>query len=102
MPETPCLSAILIGPPKAGKSTLGKLVAPYPNVFLLMPEPDPQASTRILLERLAVEVLIDDKIEVMERLVHHPAHFFLARAVIYTSGKTPEQTCEEIISLITE
>ena len=51
---------ILIGPTKAGKSTL----APH--------------------------------------FVKHPSNYRLAKAIVYTEGKTPEQSADEILALRTE
>jgi hypothetical protein len=81
-----------------------KALAPYPNVILLLPSPDLDDSARILNERftelLASEVgEVDPRLlEVNAQFVRHPSNFALAKMIIYTNNKTPDQTCAEILS----
>jgi hypothetical protein len=78
-------------------------LAPYPNTILLLPSPDLDESVRVLNARftqlLADEVgEVDPRLlELNEQFVRHPSNFALAKMVVYTNGKTPEQTCDEVI-----
>ncbi len=77
--------------------------APYPHVILLLPSPDLDESTRILNERFS-ELLqrevghVDATMLAQnEHFVKHPSNHRLAKWVVYTAGKTPEDTCAEIL-----
>ncbi len=78
-------------------------LAPYPYVFLLLPSPDPNESVRVLNERFA-QLLAEEVGEVDPRLldmneqfIRHPSNYRLAKKIIYTNGKTPSETCAEIV-----
>lgn len=76
---------------------------PYPNVILLLPSPDLDASVRILQERFASMIGWDgiaDGVSLHEHFVKHPSNHALAKHVVYTEGKTPEATCADILRLI--
>jgi len=85
-----------------------KALAPYEHVILLRPSPDDEVSVRVLNERMArllreegqPEELIPEILAANETFVMHPANGRLAKQVVYTEGKTPEETCEEIMGLI--
>jgi hypothetical protein len=81
-------------------------LAQYPNVVLLLPSPDPDESATILNERFS-RLLAEELGEVDPRLldvnaqfVRHPSNFTLAKIVVYTNNKTPDETCDEIIRQI--
>ena len=81
-------------------------LAAYPFVFLLLPSPDSDESVKILNNRFA-QMLAEEGIEadsrileVNERFVKHPSNALLAKITIYTEGKTPEETCAEILQHI--
>ena len=78
-----------------------RALAPYPNVFLILPSPDPQESIRILNERLAAEG-VRFNFDFSAHFVKHPSNYRLAKAIVYTEGKTPEQTADEILALRTK
>jgi shikimate kinase len=63
---------ILIGPISAGKSTLSKLIA----------------------EKLGIPCRRMDQVRIRY-------YYDLAKHIVYTEGKTPEETCAEIIEIIT-
>ncbi len=44
--------------------------------------------------------MIPEVLAANETFVRHPANGRLAKQVVYTEGKTPEETCEEIVELI--
>lgn len=69
---------------------------PYNNVVLLLPSPNLNESVQILKERN--EGIHDTIHEINEHFVRHPANSQLAKFTVYTQGKTPEETCEEIIN----
>lgn len=71
---------------------------PYPNVVLLLPSPDLNESIRILNERN--RDLPDDIRNTNEYFIRHPSNYKLAKFVVYTQAKTPEETCEEILQLV--
>lgn len=69
-----------------------RALAPYPHVVLLQPSPDPEEAIAFLAPRVGSELE-----GVNKSYIRHPANRELARAVIYTMGKTPQQTCEEVL-----
>lgn len=78
-------------------------LAPYPNVVLLLPSSDVDESIAILRARLT-PMLIESGKEFTEELfelnqyfVRHPSNHRLARLVIYTKDKTPENICNELV-----
>jgi deoxyadenosine/deoxycytidine kinase len=73
-----------------------RALAPFPNVFLLLPSPDPAASIRILLERPRSTL---HGVDANRHFLEHPSNRELAGHIVYTAGRTPEQTCDEILRL---
>jgi shikimate kinase len=73
-------------------------LAPYPHVILLLPSPDPAESLAILTERLRAEdpELSPDIIQVNELFLRHRSNYDLAKHIVYTKGKLPQETCDEI------
>lgn len=86
-----------------------KAFAPYRNIVLLLPSPDLDASTRIVKERMAARnghttlrrvlagLYAETGNDYEELYVKHHSNFQLARVVVYTEGKSPEETRDEII-----
>jgi shikimate kinase len=79
-----------------------RALAPVEYVILLLPSPDPDESTRVLNARFR-ELLdrevgqVDEKLLALnEHFVRHPSNRRLAKLVVYTGGKTAEETAEEI------
>jgi shikimate kinase len=70
-------------------------LAPFRHVVLLLPSPDVDASIRILRERGNWEVESD--FDFRAHFVTHPSNHELAKHVVFTEGKTPEETCDEIL-----
>jgi len=76
---------------------------PYPNVILLLPSPNLDESAAILNDRFEKLVLkevghVDPTLfEVNTQFVKHPSNHKLAKIVVYTNGKTPDETCAEIL-----
>lgn len=84
-------------------SRVERAMAPHPNLILLLPSPDLDKSTEILNARFG-ELLMreigkvdEELLKVNEHFVKHASNHKLARIVVYTEGKTPAETCEEIL-----
>jgi shikimate kinase len=79
---------------------------PLPHVFLLMPSIDQERSIHICNQRFSDLLLeevgeVDDRLlELNEHYVRHPSNRLLAKYVIYTEGKKPNQICSVIIGLL--
>lgn len=71
------------------------ILAPYPNVVLLLPSPDLDEAIAILRARTPFKV---GDVPFTRYLVTHPAFPLLATQVVYTEGKTPAAICEELLS----
>lgn len=74
-------------------------LAPYPHVVLLLPSPDLAESRRILAER-DPSPPADLHFDILTRMLTHPTYTDLAKIKVYTAGRTPEQTCEEILQRV--
>ena len=83
-------------------------LAPYPYVILLLPSPDLEESIKIVNERFVQgaeaegETISDEVLMINAHFVKHPSNQKLAKLIVYTNGKTPEETCDEIVSAITK
>lgn len=81
-----------------------KALAPFPYVILLLPSPDLDESVTIVNARFAMKVnkdvseVGDDVLLLNEQFVKHPSNHLLAKRVIYTKDKTPQETCAEIVA----
>ena len=71
---------------------------PYANVVLLLPSPDLEESVRILRTREDWDGMADG-FDFQEHYVKHPSNYRLAKHTVYTKGKTPAETCDEIIAV---
>ena len=76
-----------------------EVLAPYPNVILLLPSPDADESIALLHERENQRIGING-VELHRYLLEHPANRTLATHTVYTQGQTPEQTCDAILALL--
>ncbi len=75
-----------------------QVMAPYPNVILLLPSPDVDTSLSILTERNGDPS--EGQRFVNEHLLKHPSNFKLAKFTVYTKSQTPAETCHEILRLV--
>ncbi len=75
----------------------GQILAPYDNVVLVLPSPDVAESVRILHARRPLAP--DRGVDLHAYAVSHPANHALAKLVVYTQGKTPEETRDAILAL---
>jgi hypothetical protein len=72
------------------------LLRPYENVFLLFPSEDKDESLDILMKRYEEPLHIGTA----RYLVFHESYFDLSKYQIYTKEKTPEDSAEEILSIL--
>jgi shikimate kinase len=72
-----------------------QVMAPHPNVVLLLPSPDPDESLRILHERQSNPH--PEAVTMNEQFVRNPSNRQLAKIIIYTNDNSPEETCQEIV-----
>ncbi len=71
------------------------VLAPYKNIVLILPAPDLDEAVQILRERKGESVA--DGFDLNEHFVKHHSNHDLAKFVVYTKGKTSEETCDEIL-----
>ncbi|MCB8951662.1 MAG: shikimate kinase [Ardenticatenales bacterium] len=73
----------------------------YDHVILILPSPDAQRSIEILNERTQDLVgSFGQGFDWNTYFVQHPANRKLAKFVVYTEGKSPEETRDEILDLV--
>lgn len=77
-------------------SRIQALLAPYPNVVLLLPSPDLDESVAILEERNTPKI---GDVPLTRYLVTHPAFRTMATHVVYTHDRTPEEISAAIAIL---
>jgi hypothetical protein len=82
-----------------------QLLAPYRNVVLILPSPDLDESAAILRERTSQIAWLNNirrqnGFDMNERFLRHHSNFDLAKYIVYTKGKTPPETRDEILSLV--
>ncbi len=71
---------------------------PYPHVALLLPSADLDESISILNERN--DYVPDGTPNINESFVRHPSNYQLAKLTVYTKGKTPTESCSEVLKRI--
>jgi hypothetical protein len=80
-----------------------RAISPCPNVILLLPSADLDRSVRLLRERCLSERgsnWIQNGYDFIEHWVKDSCNHDLATLTIFTEGKTPAETCEEIVARI--
>ena len=76
------------------------------HIILLLPSPDLDQSAKILTQRFTelqlreVGRVDEELLRLNEYYIHHPSNQKLAKKVFYTEGKTPPETCQEIVDWI--
>jgi hypothetical protein len=70
-------------------------LAPFPNVVLVLPSPDPTETARVLRARRPRSAAED--FDLAAYAATHPANRLLARRVVYTEGRGPEATCDALL-----
>lgn len=73
-------------------------LAPYANVFLILPSPDLNESYHVLSERLAREP-VELNFDFIAHFLQHPANYELARHIVYTNGRSANECRDLIIRL---
>jgi len=72
-----------------------RALAPHPNVILVLPSADLATSLEVLRERRPS--LRDTIPDINEHFITHRSNYELAKSIVYTDGRTPEDTCTEIL-----
>ncbi|NJL45574.1 MAG: hypothetical protein HC922_07275 [Leptolyngbyaceae cyanobacterium SM2_3_12] len=65
---------------------------------MLLPSPDLEESLQILNQRQGY--VSDGNFNINEHFLRHPSNYELAKFMVYTKGKTPAETCRELLDLI--
>ncbi|HEU4321569.1 MAG TPA: hypothetical protein VFS21_00335 [Roseiflexaceae bacterium] len=74
-------------------------LAPYRNVILVMPSPDPDTASTILDAR-DTNPPPDLNFDFRAHSLHHHGYYDLAKHTIYTGGKQPQACCDEILRIV--
>jgi shikimate kinase len=77
------------------QARVNQALAPFGNVVLLLPTSDIRESLAILKQRQKPEHLNPD---LNELFLSDSRYFDLAKLVVYTQGKSADETCDEIIA----
>ena len=85
-----------------------KELEPYKNVILLLPSENNEESINLLNSRMEEKEYkeyfqiagINDRINLNKHFIEHPSNKSIAKHIFYTKGKSPEQTCNEIIDTL--
>jgi hypothetical protein len=73
-------------------------LAAYRNVFLILPSADRMESLQILRAR-DEEPPLDLNFDFNAHFLVHPGYYALAKFTVYTQGRTPAESCAEILTL---
>ncbi|MGD2159175.1 MAG: hypothetical protein PVG14_19750 [Anaerolineales bacterium] len=78
-----------------------KALTLYPNIILLLPSPDVDESARILNERTRdLTGSFGQGFNWHEYFLGQETYYKLAKYIVYSHGKTPDETCDEIMDLV--
>lgn len=72
-------------------------LAPYPYIFLLVPSADVAESVQILAGR---DEAGQQLANVNEHFLRHHSNYDLAKFIIYTKGKSPDEICDELLAIL--
>ena len=97
-PGTRCTGTRLRSPARAA-------LAPYRNVVLLLPSPDLDESAAVLRARTSGIAWLErireqNGFDLNERFLRHRSNFDLAKHIVYTQNKSPQETRDEILKLL--
>ena len=87
---------IATDPPRATR--VRAILAPYPNVILLLPTPHVDESVHVLAERLTG--YLPDHFPLQTHVQQHFGTQDLAKMVVYTHTKAPETIRDEIVGFL--
>ncbi len=76
-----------------------RALTPYRNVILLLPSSDNAESLRILNER-DTDPPTDLNFDFNAHFLDQHSYYDLAKFTVYTNGKTPDETCAEVLDLV--
>ncbi len=79
------------------RQRIHKALEPYNQIFLLMPTPHVEESLGILRER---NELAEDEFDFNSLYFKERTFWDIAKHIVYTQGKTPEQTAAEIVTIV--
>jgi shikimate kinase len=88
-----------IAPDPKKQETIKKALAPYEHIFLLMPTPNPEESIQILRRRNQIPDDVPD-FNALYFQGGNRTFWEIAKHVLYTNGKTPEETRDEVLRLL--
>lgn len=72
-----------------------ELLVPYPHVVLLVPSPNQEESIQILHAHDYYDS--EGQRQVNEHFIRHHSNYDLAKHIVYTKNKKPDQVCDEIV-----
>ncbi|WP_347242460.1 shikimate kinase [Nostoc sp. FACHB-888] len=75
-----------------------QVLEPYINVVLILSSPDLEESIQILNERNSG--IVSNGFDLNEHFIKHHSNYDLAKFVVYTKGKLPEETGDEILKIV--
>jgi shikimate kinase len=75
-----------------------QVLAPHPNVVLVLPSRDVAISLSVLRDRRPS--LRDITPDINEHFLTHRSNYELAKLIVYTAGRTAEDTCLEILERV--
>jgi shikimate kinase len=75
-----------------------QVLEPYINVVLILPSPDLEESIQILNERNGG--IVSNGFDLNEHFLKHHSNYDLAKFFVYTKGKLPEETRDEILKIV--
>jgi adenylate kinase family enzyme len=82
------------------REQIKRALAPFANVIRLLPSPDPEKSIQVLQQRGSHLVGVNGQdFNWSAFFVNHRQNQRLAKYEVYTEGKTPAESCAEIIAL---
>lgn len=76
-----------------------RVLAPYPNIFLILPSPNKEESLQILKDR-DTSPPSDMNFDLTRHFMERSDYYNLAKHTVFTKGKSEEETRDEIISLL--
>ncbi|MFH1121381.1 MAG: shikimate kinase [Bacteroidota bacterium] len=74
-----------------------KVLNPYRNIVLLIPSADKEETLKFIFKR---RDLTPGQKELIEYLVYDDSYHKLAKHTVYVKDKTPEEVCNEILSIV--
>ena len=72
-----------------------QILAPYPNVVLLLPSETLEESLQILNDRTGY--VPDGNPHINEHFLRHHSNYSLAKFTVYGNGRMAEEICDEIV-----